>query len=53
MAPLARDETLPILSELLPGAANMDRDELDARVSELAGHARAKRHDEKVEWSSA
>jgi ParB family chromosome partitioning protein len=43
LTPLARDETLPILSELLPDASEMDRAELVARVSELAGEARARR----------
>jgi hypothetical protein len=43
LTPLVRDETLPILGELLPDAADMDREELVARVSELAGEARANR----------
>jgi ParB family chromosome partitioning protein len=43
LTPLARDETLPVLSELLPDAAAMDREELVARVSELAGEARVNR----------
>ena len=40
LAPLARDDTLPLLGELLPEAAEMHREELVARVSELAGEAR-------------
>ena len=43
LAPLAREETLPILGELLPEAAELHRDELVARVSELAGEARLRR----------
>jgi hypothetical protein len=43
LAPLARDETLPGLGELLPRAAAMPREDLVARVSQLAGEARLQR----------
>jgi ParB family chromosome partitioning protein len=43
LAPLAREDTLPGLSELLSEAPSMPRPELVARVSELAGQARANR----------
>jgi ParB/RepB/Spo0J family partition protein len=43
LAPLARDETLPGLGELLPRAAAMPREDLVARVSQLAGEARIQR----------
>jgi hypothetical protein len=43
LAPLARDETLPLFDRLLPDAPGMERDELVARVSALAGEARLRR----------
>lgn len=43
LAPLTRDETLPALGKLLPEATAMPRDELVARVSQIAGEARAHR----------
>jgi len=43
LAPLAREETLPVLGELLPQAPGMAREELVGRVTQLAGEARLQR----------
>jgi ParB family chromosome partitioning protein len=43
LAPLTRDETLPALEELLTEASAMPRDDLVAKVSQIAGEARAHR----------
>src|SRR4051794_52960 len=43
LAPLTRSETIPLLDELLSVASDMHREELVARVSQLAFEARTKR----------
>jgi ParB family transcriptional regulator, chromosome partitioning protein len=43
LAPLAREETMQSLGKLLREAPHIQRDELVARVSELAGEARVRR----------
>lgn len=43
LAPLTRDETLPALEELLLEAPDIPREDIVARVSQIAGDARAHR----------